>query len=47
MFNKNKKNNEQKVVFSFEFYSKRVGSWPFISGVTSDKDVPLKTNQSS
>ena len=34
MFNKKKKNNEQKAVFWFEFYSKSLGPRPFISGVT-------------
>ena len=37
----------KSAVFWFEFYSKRFGPWPFISGVTSDKDMPLKTNPPS
>ena len=47
MFNEKKKNNEQSAVFWFEFYSKSLGPRPFISGVTSEKDMPLKTNPSS
>ena len=37
----------KSAVFWFEFYSKRFGPWPFISGVTSDKGVHLKTNPPS
>ena len=37
----------KSAVFWFEFYSKRFGPWPYISGVTSDKAMPLKTNPPS
>ena len=37
----------KSAVFWCEFYSKRFGPWPFISGVTSDKGVHLKTNPPS
>ena len=48
MFNKKKgKRMNKSAVFWFEFYSKRFGPWPYISGVTSDKDMPLKTNPPS